>query len=108
MQEHPKKGQIGKEGEKGNEAPLDHCGEARAKFSYGIRLLMEEDELVSETQLKGVESATLKELATNKLLRRQKDAGFTHSAMDFSVLGKLKEMEEVGVKEEGNEEESAW
>lgn len=93
-----KKGLSKEVGAKGNVVSHHQKGGTKPKLSFGIQLLMEKDELVLETQLEGVESAMLKELAADKLLRRPKETGFSHSVADTLVVGKLKEMEEVDVK----------
>ena len=61
----------------------------QTNMSSDIHLLIEDEEVIPEIQEVG-------ELGANKLLSRQKAAGFSHTVKDVSLLGKL--IEDVDAK----------
>lgn len=67
-------------------------------LSSRIQLIIEEYEVVPKTQMEGEVSTTLKELAGNKMLLRQKEACLLYSVPDDPVMGRLLKMEEVDVE----------
>jgi len=71
-----------------------------AHIPSGINLILEDNEVVLETQLEG--EVNLKELAATKVLLRQKEAGFSHVVADDPITGRLVKIEEVDVKKKMN------